>query len=273
MLFAGIAFAVGWALSLVSGTALPWAALPGLAAALVAGRVLRRIEGRPERSLGFPLDRYAPREAALGVVLGVAVALLAVGLMAAAGAVRWRPDDGGLAGWAASGLATLWLLAIPAAAEEALLRGYPLQAMAEAAGPAWALVVTSIAFAALHVPNPGIGPVALANLAAAGLFLGALYLRTGSLWWASGAHLGWNWALAFLVDLPVSGLELVDAPLLEPETRGPAWLSGAAFGPEGSVVAGGVVLAAAAWTWRTRRLVDARARVGTVDIETLHQER
>jgi hypothetical protein len=131
-------------------------------------------------------------------------------------------------------------------------------------------VVTSIAFAALHAPNPGVGPVGLANLAVAGLFLGALYLRTGSLWWASGAHLGWNWALAFLVDLPVSGLELVDAPLLEPETSGPAWLSGAGFGPEGSVLGGAAMVAASAWTWRTRRLRDARAAVhepvGDVDI-------
>jgi len=52
----------------------------------------------------------------------------------------------------------------------------------------------------------------------------------------------------------VSGLEIVDAPLLEPRTAGPAWLSGGAFGPEGSVLATVAVLAAAAWIWRTRLL-------------------
>ena len=68
------------------------------------------------------------------------------------------------------------------------------------------------------------------------VFLGVVYLKTASLWWATGAHLGWNWAHGFLADLPVSGLELVDAPLLEPVTGGPDWLSGGSFGPEGSVV-------------------------------------
>jgi hypothetical protein len=93
------------------------------------------------------------------------------------------------------------------------------------------------------------------------VFLGAVYLRTGSLWWATGAHLGWNWALAYLVDLPLSGLELIDAPLLEPMLTGPAWLSGGGFGPEGSVLAAVTVGAAAAWTWRTR-LLGARSSAG-----------
>ncbi|MSR36904.1 MAG: CPBP family intramembrane metalloprotease [Gemmatimonadetes bacterium] len=259
LLFSLIALTVGWLAALIAPRALSWSALPWLLAAVVAARALRRIEGRPHTPLGFRLDRLAPRDAALGLALGVAVALAAVAAIALAGGVRWRGDAGTPLDWARAALGALWLLAIPAAAEEALLRGYPLQALAEGAGPLWALGITSVGFAALHLPNPGIGPVALANLAAAGLFLGALYLRTGSLWWATGAHLGWNWALAFLVDLPVSGLEMVDAPLLEPETSGPAWLSGAAFGPEGSVLAGVVLLAAAGWTWRTRWLGESLA--------------
>ena len=135
-----------------------------------------------------------------------------------------------------------------------MLRGYPLQALAEAWGAGWALVVTATLFALAHLPNPGVGWVGLTNIAAAGLFLGALYLRTRSLWWATGAHLGWNWAHAFVADLPVSGLELVDAPLVEPVLSGPAWLSGGEFGPEGSVLATAAVLVAFAWTWRTPRL-------------------
>src|SRR5690606_17506343 len=108
--------------------------------------------------------------------------------------------------------------------------------------------------------------VGLANIAAAGIFLGALCLRTGGLWWPTGAHLGWNWAHAFLADLPVSGLDVVDAPLIEAHAAGPPWLSGGAFGPEGSVLATAAVLAAAAWSWRSRRLAawagDATEREG-----------
>jgi membrane protease YdiL (CAAX protease family) len=256
--YALIAVPVAYVGLYVTGTTLPWATLPGLVGALLGARVLGGIEGRPGASLGFPLDRRAPAEAGLGLALGIGVAAVGIGLMALAGAVAWRADAGGGAAWLKTALSALWLLAIPAAAEEALVRGYPLRAIAEAKGPAWALGVTAFGFAALHLPNlrdlPGLAPLALVNLAAAGLFLGALVLRTGNLWWATGAHVGWNWALAFLADLPLSGLEVIDAPLLEGEARGSVWLSGGAFGPEASVLVGGVLIGAAAWSWRSRRL-------------------
>jgi len=235
---------------------LPWSAVPTLLGALLAGWGLLSLEGRPPASLGFRLDRGAVRGVVVGLALGVLLGLLAVVLIAAAGAVHWRAERGDLGEWFLTGMASLWLLALPAAAEEAMLRGYPLQALAEVWGAGWALVVTSIVFALLHLPNPGVGWVGLANITGAGLFLGALFLRTGSLWWASGAHLGWNWSHAFLADLSVSGLDLVDAPLVEPVLSGPAWLSGGGFGPEGSVLASVAVFAAAALTWHSgRRLV------------------
>ena len=231
--------------------ALPWQAAPTLAGAVVGGWILLRLDGRPPSSLGFPLDRTVPGALGGGLALGTALGLAAVALIALAGAVRWRSEAGGVGGWLGTGLATLWLLLIPAAAEEAMLRGYLFQALIEAWGAGRALVVTSLMFALLHLPNPSVGWLGLANIAAAGCFLGALYLRTGSLWWATGAHLGWNWALGFLADLPVSGLDLVNAPLLEPSLSGPAWVSGDGFGPEGSALATLAVAAAAAWTWRS----------------------
>ncbi len=255
LLAAVLAFATAF---LVPGPALPWSSLPFLTAGLGAGWTLLSLEGRPPGDLGFHARPTAAPETLRGFALGVGVGLAAVAAIALAGDLHWHGDAGTAAGWLEAGVATLWALAIPAAAEEALLRGYPLQALAEAWGAAPALVVTSVAFAALHLGNPDVGPVALLNVAAAGLFLGALVLRTGSLWWATGAHLGWNWAHAFLADVPVSGFDLVNAPLIEPSTSGPAWLSGGAFGPEGSVLATGVLAAAALWAWRTRRLSGGR---------------
>ena len=231
----------------------PWGAAPTLLGALTAGWALLSLEGRPIASLGFRLDRRAVPGAFGGVALGLAVGLLVVALIAATGAVRWQADGGSVGDWAAAAISSLWLLALPAAAEEAMLRGYPLQALSEVWGAGWALLGTSIVFALLHLNNPEMGWVGLVNIAGAGLFLGALFLRTGSLWWASGAHLGWNWSHAFLADMSVSGLDLVDAPLVEPVLSGPTWLSGGGFGPEGSVLATVAVCAAAGWTWRGRR--------------------
>ena len=237
----------------LSPRAFPWAAVPTLVGALLAGWALLSLEGRPIASLGFRLDRGAVSGTVAGLALGIVLGLLAVALMTAAGAVRWQSDAGSVGDWASASMVSLWMLALPAAAEEAMLRGYPLQALAEVWGAAWALVVTSVVFALLHLPNPGVGWVGLLNITGAGLFLGALFLRTGSLWWASGAHLGWNWSHAFLADLSVSGLDLVDAPLVEPVLSGPAWLSGGGFGPKGSVLATVALFTAATWVWRGGR--------------------
>jgi membrane protease YdiL (CAAX protease family) len=193
------------------------------------------------------------------LALGCLVGLAAAAAMAAAGAVRWGVGSTSWAAYLWTALTSLLWLAPLAAAEEAMARGYPLQALSEAWGPGIGLALTSAGFGLLHSGNPGVGWVGLLNTSLAGLFLGALYLRTGSLWWPSGAHLGWNWSHGFLLDLPVSGLDVVDTPGLTSRASGPALLSGGTFGPEGSLLAALVVVAFTGWVWTTRRLAPSAA--------------
>jgi membrane protease YdiL (CAAX protease family) len=249
LLFAVTVVLVGGVLGGLLPQGLVWGGLVTLVAALAAGAGLLVLEGERPGGLGFHLARSVPGEAGRGIALGVSLAVLVALAMAASGAVRWRGDEGTAWAWMAEGVVFAAILALPAAAEEALLRGYPLQALSEVWGPGWALAGTSALFGAGHLLNPGVTPLATANVAAAGVFLGVIYLRTGSLWWASGAHLGWNWGTGFLADLPVSGLEIVDAPLVAAVTRGPSWLGGGPFGPEGSVLATLGFLGAAAVCW------------------------
>lgn len=221
-----------------------------LVAALGAGWILLALDGRGPGALGFYLAPDALRESLGGLALGVGVALATVALMWALGGVGWVGEAGSVLAAAETGLVVLAFFVLPAAAEEALLRGYPLQAMAEGWGPGVALVATSVVFGLLHVPNPNVTVLGLVSIVAAGLFLGVVYLRTGSLWWATAVHFGWNWAHGFAVDLPVSGLEQWDNPLWEGIPRGPDWLGGGEFGPEGSVVAVAVLLGASWLLWR-----------------------
>lgn len=248
--------------------ALP-ATLPGQGAALLVGSLVGgwltlAVDGEPPGALGFHLRRRALGETAGGLVLGTVVGSVAVVGMALAGGVRWSVSGGSIGEYLVAGGSALAYFALPAAGEEALFRGYPLQALAESMGGGPALVLTSVLFGAVHLQNPGADWIGAVNVTAAGLFLGGLLLRSGSLWVASGAHLGWNWAHGFVADLPVSGLDLVDAPGLVARSVGPDWLSGGVFGPEGSVVTTGVALGAAAWVWWTPRLATpAGARNGT----------
>lgn len=254
LLFLVVALAVTVAAALVLPATIPGQGGALLVGSLAGGWATLALDGRPPGALGLRLRRAAVREAGAGVALGAGVAITAVAGIALAGGIRWSAESGSVGGYLVAGASALAFFLLPAAGEEALFRGYPLQALAEAMGTGPALVFTSVVFGVVHLQNPGAHWIGALNVTAAGLFLGGLVLRTGSLWWASGAHLGWNWAHGFVADLPVSGLDLVDAPGVAGRPVGPAWLSGGSFGPEGSVVTTGVALAAAAWVWWTPRL-------------------
>ncbi len=261
LIFVVVALCVTVAVGLILPSHLVSGSVALLVGSCVGGWMLLASEGRRPAALGFHLSSEVGSELAVGVALGLGVALLAVTALWAAGAVRWVTETGTAVGWVTGAGSAVLILAIPAAAEEALLRGYPLQALAEAWGIGPALVVTSTAFALAHLGNPGVTPLAVVNIGLAGLWLGLVWVRTGSLWWATGAHLGWNWGTAYIADLPVSGLELFDAPYYGASMSGPEWLGGGAFGPEGSVLATLTLGAASWWCWTTDRLRASEAVV------------
>lgn len=207
-----------------------------LAALLAAWVMLRWIDRLPTRGLGFPVHARAGKELAAGLAIGALALATVVALAALVGAYRYSPDAGSLAGWLGTAGVALAALAVPAAAEEALLRGYPFRALVEGPGAVVAVVLTSLVFAALHGSNPNAGLFGLVNIFLAGVLLAVAVLRTGTLWLATGVHLGWNWIMAGPLDLPVSGLQGLDAPLYDAAITGPNWLTGGSFGPEGGLV-------------------------------------
>jgi membrane protease YdiL (CAAX protease family) len=208
-----------------------------LSAALLAGwAMLRWVDRRPRDGLGFPLGPRVPVQLGLGLLLGSAAIALVVLPLAALGAYDYDPRPGTLTGWLAVSGVSLAALALPAAAEEAVFRGYLLRTIREGVGPVAAVGVTSLLFALVHGANPNVGVPGLVNIFLAGALLAVAVLRTGSLWFASAIHLGWNWVMAGPLDLPVSGLGGYDVPLYDVVGGGPPWLTGGAFGPEGGAV-------------------------------------
>ncbi len=226
--------AVGMAITPVRG--MVWDTLIVLAAALVTGWFLLGAgERRPLSELGFATRRQTPREVLAGLAIPSAALLLVIGVLVMSRALVYGRDDGGFAEWLAGSAQLLFVLAIPAAAEEALFRGYPFQKLVQVVGPVIATVLASAGFALAHRHNPGVEAFSLINIFVAGVMLSVAYLRTGSLWFASAIHLGWNWMMAGPLDLPVSGLELFDAPMYEVVALGTPELTGGGFGPEGGL--------------------------------------
>lgn len=207
-----------------------------LLAALGAGWLLLHfVDAAPPGALGFALERRAPADFGRGMAVGCGMLAAVLLVLVLGGWVRYAPEAGTAAGVVAAWARGFVALALPATAEEALFRGYGFQALIAGLGVGPATVLASATFAAAHAANPGVGPLALGNIFVAGVLLSLAYVRTGSLWFASGLHLGWNWAMASLADLPVSGLTFLGTPLYEPVEHGPAWIAGGAFGPEGGV--------------------------------------
>jgi membrane protease YdiL (CAAX protease family) len=212
---------------------LPW--LFSLAAVLVAHVVmLRFVDRRPWSDVALGRANLDPRR----IVAGLAVGALAVGIpcavLLAAGWLTIAPGVGG----STAGL-TVRLLAflLPASlAEEVMVRGYLLTALADGFGRAAAVIVTSILFGVLHFANPGATPWSLLVVTLAGIWLGVVRLTTNSLYAAWAAHLAWNFVLAGALHAAVSGQTLAVIGWRTIDT-GPDWATGGAWGPEGGVAA------------------------------------
>ena len=76
---------------------------------------------------------------------------------------------------------------------------------------------------------------ALCIIFEAGILLAAAFMLTRRLWLPMGMHFAWNFTQGGIFGVAVSGG--ATAGLFRGELSGPTWLSGGAFGAEGSVVA------------------------------------
>lgn len=205
---------------------------------------VRVVEGRRLTSIGLERTRagwFYLRGLLVGLALfsGVTTLLILAGA-AVPGAGAWSPDLRALpavllvfVGWAIQG-----------AAEEILTRGFLLPIVAIRWGSIAGVVLSSLAFALLHMLNPNLSLLAVINLALFGLFACLYALREGGIWGVCAAHSAWNWAQSNLFGFPVSGGLPPGSSLLTLNSSGPAWISGGAFGPEGGVVVTAVLLLA-----------------------------
>jgi membrane protease YdiL (CAAX protease family) len=177
----------------------------------------------------------SPGSIGLALLLGVAPAVLVLGVAVPVGGAGWSLDGETFGAWAMA-IGGLGLSLLPAAfIEEVMFRGVAFVALARAFGPWRAAIGLSVLFAAAHLANPNVTWLGVANIALAGIFLSGVFYLGGGIWSATAAHLGWNLTLAAL-GAPVSGLGFT-LPMLDYATGEPGWLTGGTFGPEGGVLA------------------------------------
>jgi len=103
-------------------------------------------------------------------------------------------------------------------------------------GSVGALLGSSLLFGLLHLPNEGATLLSTLNVTVAGVMFGTALITTRRLWLGIGLHLGWNFTASYVFSAVVSGHE-GRAGLIFGNLSGPDWITGGAFGMEGSVVA------------------------------------
>lgn len=85
--------------------------------------------------------------------------------------------------------------------EEVLNRGFIQSVIKSRSSLCWALVIPSLVFASYHIANPGITIFSMINIFLAGLFFSLVTYKTGSIWFAFGAHIIWNVGCACIFGL------------------------------------------------------------------------
>jgi uncharacterized protein len=121
--------------------------------------------------------------------------------------------------------------------EELLIRGVLFRIMEKSLGSYAALAISSLIFGLLHVTNPNSNIwIGLSLAIQAGLLLGAAYMVTRSLWLPIGIHFAWNFFQSGVYGAATSGIQFRNS-LITAQIEGNTWITGGAFGPEGSLQA------------------------------------
>jgi hypothetical protein len=207
---------------------------------------------KPLGSVGLAFHGRWGRELVLGLGLGAAM-ILAVALLervVGLGSFAWI----GLSSSSALGKVAYYgaFLVLAAVNEELLFRGYPFQRLVESIGSVGAVALSSVMFGLGHLANPGHTWISTANTALVGIPLAVAYLRTRALWMPLAMHFIWNFIEGIVLGLPVSGYYFPG--LFKPWVSGVVWLTGAAYGPEGGLLATGIIVAATAYLLLSKRI-------------------
>jgi uncharacterized protein len=207
----------------------------GFAIVFGAALIMSRIERRPAGEYGLPARGFLGGNFWLGFVFGVVEIGLLIGLIGMFGGYSFGPLalQGGseILRWGAFHLLLFLFVGL---FEEFLFRGYTQFTLGQGIGFWPAAILLSVGFGAVHLMNPGEGPVGAASIVLVALLFCFSLKRSGNLWYAVGLHASFDWGETFLFSVPNSGL-VMQGHLSNSLLHGPKWLTGGTIGPEGSV--------------------------------------
>lgn len=192
------------------------------------------VEKRPISSIGFEKE-HALKKYIKGFVIGLLMFTLAIVIGVLTGAYEIKLS---LSTVKFDVLLIILLgFIIQGGTEEVVFRGWVLPILGVRYNVTFAIILSSIMFCALHAFNPGMTILPVINLLMFGLFAAVFALNEKGIWGICGMHTAWNWVQGSVYGVKVSGTDVPGGSILmTTPTEGMDFLSGGAFGLEGSII-------------------------------------
>lgn len=190
------------------------------------------IQKRKLSTLGF-VKENAVKDYIKGIIAGVVIFSVAVLICILTGALEIQYVSGRFN-------AIIFLFyalgfGIQGMSEEILCRGYFMVSIGRRYSMTAAVIINSVAFAALHLSNPGISLLAIVNLTLFGIFASVCFIKTGNIWLIGALHSVWNLVQGNVYGIKVSGMTTPCTVFTSTAIEGKELLNGGEFGLEGGI--------------------------------------
>ncbi|WP_405352032.1 CPBP family intramembrane glutamic endopeptidase [Fusobacterium animalis] len=120
--------------------------------------------------------------------------------------------------------------------EEILFRGYLMPFFSKVIGIKFTIILLSFLFTCIHLFNPNLDIIGLANVFLAGVTFSLIYYYTGNLWLVGAMHTLWNFILGFIVGSQISGIITFNSIFFSIPVENKDLISGGKFGFEASII-------------------------------------
>lgn len=203
---------------------------------------VRWFEKRPFRSLGFFKEQIG-WQLLKGWLIGSFLFALTLSLSYLLGGLELKSLDFSFKTFAyIVFIIPLWL--VQGGTEELLTRGWLLPIVAKRTNLIIAIAVSSSLFGIMHLGNDNVTFFSVLSIIMVGIFLSLYMLKTDNIWGVAGIHGAWNFTQGNIFGISVSGTQAGPSLMHFSQKLGtPDWISGGAFGTEGSLLASLVLLA------------------------------
>ena len=202
--------------------------------ALICTAIFARHERRRVDSYGLPVGRAFGARTGEGALAGIVMAGTVGAAMYLLGGMRIHGLATAGSALALSALAWLGANLCVGVAEEFWFRSYFLQTLWKSIGFWPASIVIALIFASDHYFfKTGENVWDVITLVSLSLMMCYSVLRTGTLWFAVGFHIAFDYMQLFVIGTP-NGARVPQGRLLEASFQGPEWLTGGVLGTEAS---------------------------------------